>query len=70
MFLRWNNAVLQILEIWLSNKRLLSNSTHRFLTDEKEWTEQPLSVRKCSRFLHVGFLGVFSEFSSKKLLVI
>ncbi len=35
MFLRWKNAVLQMLEIWLSNERLLSNSTPRFLTDEK-----------------------------------
>ncbi len=39
-------------------------------------TEQPSSVRQCSRLLLVGVLGpivntsVFSEFSSKKLLVI
>ncbi len=65
-----------MLEIWLSNERLLSNSTPKFLTDEKEMTEQPSSVRYCSRLLHVGFLGpinktsVFSEFSSEKLLVI
>ncbi len=54
MFLRWKNAVLQMLEICLSNERLLSNSTPRFLTDEKELTEQPLSVRYCSRFITCG----------------
>ncbi len=69
------NAVLQMLETWLSKERLLSNSTPRFLTDDEESTEQPSSVRQCSRLLLVGVLGpiinsVFSEFSSKKLLVI
>ncbi len=39
------NAVLQILETWLSKERLLSNSTPRFLTDDEESTEQPSSVR-------------------------
>ncbi len=54
----------------------LLNSTLRFLTDDEEFTEQPSSVRQCSRLLLVGVLGpiintsVFSEFSSKKLLVI
>ncbi len=52
------------------------NSTPRFLTDDEEFTEQPSSVRQCSSLLLVGVLGpiintsVFSEFSSKKLLVI
>ncbi len=78
MFLRWKNAVLQRYGFQMkdcSNQRLL-NSTPRFITDEKELTEQPSSVRQCSRLLHVGFLGpiintsAFSEFSSKKLLVI
>ncbi len=47
-----------------------------FLTDDEESREQPSSVRPCSRLLPVWFLGliintyVFSEFSSKKLLVI
>ncbi len=65
-----------MLETWLSKDRLLSNSTPRFLTDDEESTEQPSSDRKCSRLLLVWFLGtiintsVFSEFSSKKLLVI
>ncbi len=46
MFLRWKNAVLQMLETWLSKERLLSNSTPRFLTDEEEeLTEKPSSVR-------------------------
>ncbi len=76
MFLRWKNAVLQMLEMWLSKKRLLSNSTPRFLTDDEEFTEQQSSVRQCSRLLHAEVFGpiintsVFSEFSSKKLLVI
>ncbi len=67
---------LQMLETWLSKERLLLNSTPRFLTDDEEFTEQPSSVRQCSRLLLVGVLGpiintsVFSEFSSKKLLVI
>jgi len=66
--LRWNTAVLQMLETWLSKKRLLSNSTPRFLTDDEELTEQPSSFRECSRLLHAEFLGpivntsVFSEF--------
>ncbi len=55
MFLRWQNAVLQMLETWLSNERLLSKSTPRFLTDEEELTEQPSSVRQCSRLLLVVF---------------
>ncbi len=56
-----------MLETWLSNERLLSNSTPRFLTDDEESTEQPSSVRQCSRFLHAEVLGpiinnsVFSE---------
>ncbi len=58
-----------MLETCLSKERLLSNSTPRFLTDDEEFTEQP------SRLLLVGVLGliintsVFSEFSSKKLLI-
>ncbi len=65
-----------MLEMWLSKERLLSNSTPRFLTDDEEFTEQSSSVRQFSRLLHVGVLGpiintsVFSEFSSKKLLII
>ena len=53
-----------------------SSSTPRFLTDDEELTEQPSSLRQCSRLLQAEFLGpiintsVFSEFSSKKLLVI
>ncbi len=70
------NAVLQMLEMWLSKERLLSNSTPRFLTDDEESREQPSSVRLCSRLLLVWVLGpiintsVFSEFSSKKLFVV
>ncbi len=65
-----------MLETWLSKERLPSNSTPRFLIDDEESTEQPSSVRQCSRLLLVGVLGpiintsVFSEFSSKKLLII
>ncbi len=68
--------VLQMLETWPSQERLLSNSTPRFLTDDEESTEQPSSVRHCSRLLLLWFLvllistSVFSEFSSKKLFVI
>jgi len=36
--------VLEILEMWLSNGRLVSNRTPRLLTDNKDLTEQPLSV--------------------------
>ncbi len=50
-----NTNVLQILETWLSKERLLSNITPRFLTDDEESTEQPSSVRQCSRQLLVGF---------------
>ncbi len=63
-----------MLEMWLSKERLLSNSTPRFLTDDEESTEQPSSVRLCSRLLLVWVLGpiintsVFSEFSSKKII--
>lgn len=65
-----------MLQTWLSKERLLSNSTPRFLTDDEELTEQPSSLRQRSRLLHTELLGpiintpVFSEFSSKKLLVI
>jgi len=65
-----------MLETWLSKERLLSNSTPKFLTDNEELTEQPSSLRQRSRLLHAEFLGsiintsVFSEFSSKKLLII
>ncbi len=59
-----------MLETWLSNERLLSNSPPRFLTDDEESREQPSSVRQCSRLLLVWFLGpilntsvFFSEFS-------
>ncbi len=40
IFLRWKNAVLQMLETWLLKERLLSNSTPSFLTDDEELTEQ------------------------------
>ncbi len=56
IFLRWKNAVLQMLETWLSKERLLLNSTPRFLTDDEELTEQPSSVRQCSRLLHAEVL--------------
>ncbi len=46
-----------MLDMWLSNERFLSNRTPRFLTDDEESTEQPSSVRQCSRLLHVGVLG-------------
>ncbi len=62
-----------MLETWLSNERLLSNSPPRFLTDDEESREQPSSVRQCSRLLLVWFLGpilntsvFFSEFSSNQ----
>ncbi len=64
-----------MLETCFSKERLLSNSTPRFLTDDED-LEQPSSVRQCSRLLHAKVFGpiintsVFSEFSSKKLLVI
>ncbi len=70
------NAVLQIIEMWLSNERLLSNSTPWLLNYDEESREQPSSVRQSSRLLLLWFLGpimntsVFSEFSSKKLFVI
>ncbi len=51
------NAVLQMLETWMSKERLLSNSTPRFLTDYEESREQPSSVRQCYRLLLVWFLG-------------
>ena len=76
VFLRWKNAVLQMLETWLSNERLVSKSTPRFLTDDEDLTEQPSSVRQYSRLLREEVFGpkirisVFSEFSSRKLLVI
>ncbi len=65
-----------MLETWLSEVRLLSNSTRRFLADDEESREQPSSVRQFSRLLFVWFFrpkintSVFSEFSSKKLFVI
>ncbi len=57
IFLRGKNAVLRMLETWLSKERLLSNSTPRFLTDDEESREQPSSVRQCSKLLLVWFLG-------------
>ncbi len=71
-----------MLETWFSKERLLSNSMSRFLTDDEELTEQPSSIRQCSKLLHedvfgpiinnsVFFVVVFSsEFRSRKLLVI
>ncbi len=46
IFLRWKNAVLQMLEICFSKERLLSKSMPRFLTDYEEFTEQPSSIRQ------------------------
>ncbi len=48
LFFIWKNAVLQMLETWLSKERVLSNSRHRFLTNYEELKEQPSSVRQCS----------------------
>ncbi len=46
-----------MLETQLSKERLLSTSTPRFLTDDKEPREQPSSVRQYSRLLLVGVIG-------------
>ncbi len=35
---------------------MLSNSTPRFLNDDEELTEQPSSVRPCSRLPHAEVL--------------
>ncbi len=40
IFLRWKNV--QMLEMWLSNERLLSKSTSRFLTDIEDNEELPM----------------------------
>ncbi len=53
-----------MLETWLSKERLLSNSTPRFPTDDEESTEQPSSVRQCSRLLLVGDLGLIINTSN------
>jgi len=37
-------CVLQILDTLLSNERLVSKSTPRFVTDDEDLTEQPSSV--------------------------
>ncbi len=58
-----------MLEMWLSKESLLSNSTPRFLTDDEESTEQPSSVRQCSRLLLVGVLGLIKNFASIKALL-
>ncbi len=60
IFFRWKNAVLQMLETWLSKERLLLNSTPRFITDDEESTEQPSSVRQCSRLLHAEVFGLIN----------
>ncbi len=44
IFLRWKNAVLQMLETCFSKERLLSKSMPRFLADGEEFTEQPSSI--------------------------
>ncbi len=49
------NAVIQMLETWLSTERLLSNSTPRFLTDEEELTEYV--IQGSSFFGMGGMLG-------------
>ncbi len=58
-----------MLETWLSNERLLSNSTPRFLTDDEELREQPSSVRQHSRLLLVGVLGPIVSTFFKNLAV-
>ncbi len=45
IFLRWKNAVLQMLETCFSKERLLSKSMPRFPTDDEEFTEQPSRIR-------------------------
>ncbi len=56
--------VLQMLETWLSKKRLLSNSTPWFLTDDEELTELPSSIRQRSWLLHAeGFGPIITTFS-------
>ncbi len=57
------NTVLQMLETWLSNEILISNSTPRFLTDDEESTEQPSSVTQYSKLLLVGSLGPINNTS-------
>jgi len=76
IFLRWKNSVLQMLEIWLSNERLVSKSTPRFLTNDKDLKELPSSVRHNFRLLSEDVfwpiirMSVFSDLSSRKLLII
>ncbi len=57
IFLRWKNAVLQMLETCFSKERLLSKSTPRFLTDDEEFTEQPSGIRQWSSLLHAKVFG-------------
>ncbi len=59
-----------MLETWLSNEILLSNSTPRFLTDDEESREQASSVRRCSRLLLVWFLGPIINTSLFQNLVV
>ncbi len=51
------SLVLQILEMWLSNERLLSNNTPRLLTDNEDLAKQLSSVRQCSSLLHSEDFG-------------
>ena len=46
-----------MLETWLSNERLVSKSTPRFLTDDKDLTEQPSIVRQYSRLVRAEDFG-------------
>jgi len=46
-----------MLEMWLSNERLVSNSTLRFLTNDEDSTEQPSSVRLYFMLLHQEDFG-------------
>jgi len=76
IFLRWKYAVLQMLEMGLSNERLVSRSTPRFLTDDEDLTEQPSIVTQYSRlvseevFWPIIRISAFSELIRRKLVVI
>ncbi|XP_056592546.1 pumilio homolog 3 isoform X2 [Triplophysa dalaica] len=64
----------QVFATWLSNERVLSNTTPRFLADDEDFMEHPSIVKQYSWLLRIAVFGpvsntsVLSEFSSKKLL--
>lgn len=58
-----------MLEMYLSNERLLLNSTPWLITDYEDLAKQPSSVRQCSILLHSEDFGPIINYNQIIIII-